>query len=161
MSSRVPDLLSNIFSSGAGPNASVFPRGVFAMKVADSDHEVAGDLTVPPLRRRTPIWGMHHSIHCSIIGTCLSGGEIRRLLIKLGIHGAETADDHHLHKQGVALAGKPHGGGKIIQKALDHRHAAAIKQFSKAIEKLPPLAAPAARHIYWTRIIASSIDRRP
>jgi hypothetical protein len=32
----------------------------------------------------------------------------------------------------VALAGKPQGGGKFIQKALDHRHDAAIKQFAKA-----------------------------
>jgi Uncharacterized protein conserved in bacteria (DUF2325) len=75
---------------------------------------------------------MHHSVHCSIVGTCLANAEIRRLLMKLGVHGAESADDHDLHKQGVALAGKPQGGGKFIQKALDHRHAAAIRQFAKA-----------------------------
>jgi hypothetical protein len=74
----------------------------------------------------------HHSVHCSIVGTCLSNTEIRRLLIKLGLHGAQSANDHGLHKQGVALAGKPQRGGKFIQKALDHRHAAAIRQFAKA-----------------------------
>src|SRR5262249_35238134 len=58
--------------------------------------------------------------------------EIRRLLIKLGVYGAESASDHDLHKQGVALAGKPQGGGKFIQKALDRRHDTAIKQFAKA-----------------------------
>src|SRR5262249_21022328 len=45
---------------------------------------------------------------------------------------AETVDDHDLHRQGVALAGKAHGGGKFIQKALDHRHEATIRQFAKA-----------------------------
>src|SRR5258708_5706855 len=75
---------------------------------------------------------MHHSMHCSIIGTCLSTSEIRRLLIKLGVHGAESASDHDLHKQGVTLAGQAQGGGKFIQKALDRRHEAAIKQFAKA-----------------------------
>jgi hypothetical protein len=75
---------------------------------------------------------MHHSVHCSIVGTCLSNPEIRRLLIKLGVHGAESASDHDLHKQGVTLAGRQRGGGKFIQKALDHRHEAAIKQFAKA-----------------------------
>ena len=75
---------------------------------------------------------MHHSVHCSIIGTCLSSAELRRLMIKLGVHGADTAGDHDLHKQGVTLAGRAHGGGKLIQKALDRRHEAAIKQFAKA-----------------------------
>jgi hypothetical protein len=53
-------------------------------------------------------------------------------MIKLDVHGADTADDHDLHKQGVTLAGRAHGGGKLIQKALDRRHEAAIKQFAKA-----------------------------
>jgi hypothetical protein len=75
---------------------------------------------------------MHHSVHCSIIGTCLSSAEIRRLLVKLGVPGVGSADDHDLHRQGVALAGKMQGGGKFIQKALDHRHETAIRQFAKA-----------------------------
>jgi hypothetical protein len=86
-------------------------------------------------KRRTSIWDMHHSVHCSIIGTCLSSAELRRLMIKLGVHGADTAGDHDLHKQGVTLAGRPHGGGKLIQKALDRRHEGAIKQFAKAKEE--------------------------
>jgi hypothetical protein len=67
-----------------------------------------------------------------LVGTCLSSAELRRLMIKLGVHGAGTAGDHDLHKQGVTLAGRAQGGGKLIQKALDRRHEAAIKQFAKA-----------------------------
>src|SRR5215467_15226748 len=132
MSSRTPDLLSNIFANGLQPRAATFSRGMIPMKSRGSG-EVLGDAFVPPAsKRRTAIWDMHHSMHCSIIGTCLSSAEIRRLLIKLGVHGAESASDHDLHKQGVALAGKQQGGGKFIQKALDHRHEAAIRQFAKA-----------------------------
>src|SRR5215467_8222322 len=132
MSSRTPDLLSNIFASGLQPRAAMFPRGMIPMKSRGSG-EATGNAFVPPAsRRRTAIWDMHHSMHCSIIGTCLSAGEIRRLLIKLGVHGAESASDHDLHKQGVTLAGQAQGGGKLIQKALDRRHEAAIKQFAKA-----------------------------
>ena len=101
------------------------------MKVRSSD-ESSDEFTPPASRKRTAIWDMHHSMHCSIIGTCLSNAEIRRLLIKLGVHGAESASDHDLHKQGVTLAGRQRGGGKFIQKALDHRHEAAIRQFAKA-----------------------------
>jgi len=132
MSSRAPDLLSSIFATGLQPSAKVFPRSLIPMKVRAVGQETAGEFTPPVSRRRTAIWDMHPSVHCSIIGTCLSGGEIRRLLIKLGVHGAESAGDHDLHKQGVALAGKSQGGGKLIQKALDRRHEAAIKQFAKA-----------------------------
>src|SRR5215470_15236163 len=74
---------------------------------------------------------MHHSMHCSIIGTCLASGELRLLLIKLGVPGAEKADDHTLHKQAVAMAGRMHDGAKFIQKALDRRHETTIKLCSK------------------------------
>jgi hypothetical protein len=119
-------MLLNVFSHGQPP--APFPRGMIPMKARTPDSE----FTPPTAKRRTSIWDMHHSVHCSIIGTCLSSAELRRLMIKLDVHGADTAGDHDLHKQGVTLAGRAHGGGKLIQKALDRRHEAAIKQFAKA-----------------------------
>src|SRR5215831_5623943 len=129
MSSRAPDLLSALFSNG------LQPAGRFALHYPDEGGQprpVLRRIHPPASKKRTAIWDMHHSVHCSIVGTCLSNAEIRRLLIKLGVHGAESANDHDLHKQGVALAGKPQSGGKFIQKALDRRHGAAIRQFAKA-----------------------------
>ncbi len=131
MSSRAPDMLSSIFSTGRTPAVAAFPRGMIPMKARAPD-DAPGEFTPPAAKRRTSIWDMHHSVHCSIVGTCLSSAELRRLMIKLGVHGADTADDHDLHKQGVTIAGRPQGGGKLIQKALDRRHEAAIKQFAKA-----------------------------
>ncbi len=125
-----PDLLASLFSGA--PRAAPLPRHVLRMKESGPDDRAAGEFLPPASRRRTAIWDMHHSVHCSIIGTCLSSAEIRRLLIKLGVAGAETAGDHDLHKQGVAMAGKAQGGGRFIQKALDHRHETAIRQFAKA-----------------------------
>jgi len=132
MPSRAPDLLSNIFASGLQPKAATFPRGMILMKSRGSGEASGEEFAPPASRRRTAIWDMHRSMHCSIIGTCLSTSEIRRLLIKLGVHGAESASDHDLHKQGVTLAGQAQGGGKFIQKALDRRREAAIRQFAKA-----------------------------
>jgi hypothetical protein len=134
MSSRAPDVLSSLFSDGVPP-ASALPRRVLAMKAPGADGKSADAFTPPVSRKRTAIWDMHHSVHCSIVGTCLSSAEIRRLLIKLGIPSASTASDHDLHKQGVTIAGQAHGGGRLIQKALDRRHEAAIKQFAKAGNK--------------------------
>ena len=131
MSSRAPDLLSSLFSNGLQPAVPTVSRSAILMKVCGPD-ESSDEFAPTASKRRTAIWDMHHSVHCSIIGTCLSNAEIRRLLIKLGVHGAESANDHDLHKQGVTLAGKPQNGGKFIQKALDRRHEAAIKQFARA-----------------------------
>jgi Uncharacterized protein conserved in bacteria (DUF2325) len=131
MSSRAPHLLSTLFSNGLQPAATAVSRRAIPMKVRTPD-ESSDQFTPPASKRRTAIWDMHHSVHCSIVGTCLSNAEIRRLLIKLGVQGAESANDHDLHKQGVALAGRQQGGGKFIQKALDHRHETAIRQFAKA-----------------------------
>src|SRR5215468_903361 len=107
MSSRASDLLSSLFSGGLQPATPPLPRSMVPMKarpppypppLVGEGREGAGEFTPPVSRRRTAIWDMHHSMHCSIVGTCLSSAEIRRLLIKLGAHGAESADDHELHK---------------------------------------------------------------
>jgi hypothetical protein len=132
--SRAPDMLSSIFSTGRP--AIPFARGAVPMKAritgGISADGIGNDEFVPPTaKRRTAIWDMHPSVHCSIIGTCLSSAELRRLMVKLGIAGSETAGDHDLHKQGVTLAARPQGGAKLIQKALDRRHEGAIKQFAK------------------------------
>src|SRR5215831_8835956 len=132
MSSRAPDLLSSILSGSFHPKTPPFPGSMIPMKVRGLEDKSSGEFTLPASKKRTAIWDMHPSVYCSIVGTCLSNAEIRRLLIKLGVHGAESASDHDLHKQGVALAGRRQGGGKFIQKALDHRHDAAIRRFAKA-----------------------------
>lgn len=82
-------------------------------------------------KRRVHIWELNASLHCSIIGTCLSAGELRRLLVKLEISGAATADDHDMHMLGVLLAGRPKEGAKHLQKALDRRHRGAITRFAR------------------------------
>jgi hypothetical protein len=83
-------------------------------------------------KRRTQIWELHQSLHCSVIGTCLSSAELRRLLIRLDVQGAESADDHDLHVLGVLLAGRSKAGAKHLQKTLDRRHQPSLNQFSKA-----------------------------
>jgi hypothetical protein len=143
MSPRSPDLLSTIFASDRPRrvvtlNGSAVPMKIAATDLADPMDP--GSAAAP--KRRTNLWDMHQSVHCSIVGTCLSGGELRRLMVKLGVQGAEAADDHTLHKQAVALAGRSQDGGKLIQKALDRRHETPIRQCAK-IKDEPGLIA------YW------------
>jgi len=80
--------------------------------------------------RRTRLWEFDRSLHCSIIGTCLSTAELRSILAKLKVAGG--ASDHELHSLAVAVANRREGGAKFLQKALDRRHHAAITRYARA-----------------------------
>jgi Uncharacterized protein conserved in bacteria (DUF2325) len=110
----------------AGPQASLL-----ALKVLEPPTD-AGSLTALEPSRRTKIWEMHSTLHCSIVGTCLSTGELRRLLVRLKVAGVQTAGDHDVHMLGVMLGDRPKAGARELQKALDRRHRAAVHRFAKA-----------------------------
>jgi ribosomal protein S14 len=84
-----------------------------------------------PAPRRTKIWEFNTNLHCSIIGTCLSTGELRSVLRKFGL-ASPDATDHELHGIAVSLAGRHDDAAKQLHKALDHRHKLAVSQFGKA-----------------------------
>jgi hypothetical protein len=81
--------------------------------------------------RRTRIWEFGASLHCSVIGTCLTTAELRHVLEKLKINGAVAASDHELHSMAVVLAGRREGGARFLQKALDRRHRSVIARYSR------------------------------
>jgi Uncharacterized protein conserved in bacteria (DUF2325) len=80
--------------------------------------------------RRTRLWEFDHSLHCSIIGTCLTTAELRSILVKLKVAGGAT--EHELHGFAVTVASRREGGAKFLQKALDRRHQTAITRYAKA-----------------------------
>jgi hypothetical protein len=86
---------------------------------------------LPSAPRRTKVWEFNTNLHCSIIGTCLSTGELRQTLKKLGV-AAQACTDHELHGIAVTLAGRRDDAARQLNKALDHRHKLAISQFAKA-----------------------------
>lgn len=86
---------------------------------------------VPSQAKRSKIWELSDSLHCSIIGTCLSNAELRHVLVRLNAK-AQAADEHELHVLGVLLAKHPESGAKLLQRALDRRHGLSIKQYGRA-----------------------------
>jgi hypothetical protein len=80
---------------------------------------------------RKRIWDLSGHYHCSIIGTCLSAAELRKLLAKLDM-AAPGDSDHDLHGRGVGLAGRQDMAGKLLNKALDDRHQVTIKRYDRA-----------------------------
>ena len=61
---------------------------------------------------RKRLWELDPTLHCSIIGTCLSQGELREILRRIarseGLVVA-TPSDHELHSLGVRLAERRDG----------------------------------------------------
>ncbi len=89
---------------------------------------------IPPApgpARRAKIWEFNTNLHCSIVGTCLSTGELRQVLKKLGV-AAPDSTDHELHGAAVSLVGRHDKAAKLLHKALDERHHVAINRFAKA-----------------------------
>lgn len=89
--------------------------------------EAAGRTGIQRLRT----WDIPSTFHCSIVGTCLTTGELRQILIKAGQEDARTATDHALHGRGVRLAGQRDQAAKLLNKALDKRHEGSIKRIPR------------------------------
>jgi len=85
----------------------------------------------PADKPRDRIWELAESLHCSIVGTCLTNAEARAILAKLGRPDARTISEHRLHGEIVQIAGRKDGGGRLLQKALDRRHEREIERFAE------------------------------
>lgn len=84
------------------------------------------------LKRRPRLSELDSHLHCSIIGTCLSTHELRKLVPKYTDLDRQRATDLEIHHTAVELAIEGGAGGKALHKALDERYAGAIRQFDKA-----------------------------
>ncbi len=81
-------------------------------------------------QQRLKTWDLSPMFHCSIVGTCLTTGELRQVLAKVGDIDVKTASDHALHSRGVRAAGQRDIAGKLLNKALDKRHERIVKRFA-------------------------------
>ena len=83
-------------------------------------------------RRRTRLVELDSHLHCSVIGTCLSTSELRKLVPRYAGLDREEASDLQIHHAAVELAIEGGAGCKAMQKALDERYGAAVRRFDKA-----------------------------
>jgi len=104
-----------------------------------SENALAQLLEVPA-RKRSRLADLSASLHCSIVGTCLSTAELRQIVLKARGADLRHLSDHEIHGEGVLLAGRHDGAGKLLNKALDKRHQATLNRFARA-ETAPAVAA--------------------
>ena len=89
-------------------------------------------VSFPNSTRRARLAELGGHLHCSIIGTCLSTHELRRLVPKFTGLDRRDASDLEIHHAAVELANEGGAGAKALHKLLDEHYAAAIRRFDKA-----------------------------
>jgi hypothetical protein len=90
----------------------------------------------PPVTKnsRHKLWNLPEHLLCPIIGTCFAVAELRRLARKLSNISTLTVDasDYEIHVGFVSNAGSKNALSLAAHKALDKKHAAHVRRFSKA-----------------------------
>jgi hypothetical protein len=82
--------------------------------------------------RRARLSDLDSHLHCSVIGTCLSTNELRKLVPKFTDLDRQHATDLEIHHAAVELAIEGGAGAKALQKALDARYSGAVRRFEAA-----------------------------
>lgn len=122
--------------SSASPVDAASGRVVFRNAAACCEPAESAEEAAPGGRVR--LSELDTNFYCSVIGTCLTTGELRKLIARFS--DVEGASDLEIHHDAVRLATQNTAVTKALQKALDHRHAPVIQRLSK-IHDAPALTA--------------------
>lgn len=87
--------------------------------------------TVAAAHRRKKLWQTEPQLHCSIVGTCLTLADLRRIATKLGINIPPNFEDYDIHGHFASAVGNAGPVAKAMNKTLDRAHAAAIRRFGR------------------------------
>jgi hypothetical protein len=87
----------------------------------------------PAPAKRLKLSELDPNVHCSIVGTCLTTTELRKLIPRYAPHlDRKHATDLQIHHSAVELSTDGGPVTKELNKALDTRHALTIKKFRAA-----------------------------
>jgi Uncharacterized protein conserved in bacteria (DUF2325) len=81
---------------------------------------------------RARLADMDQHLHCSVIGTCISTAELRKLMARFLF--VRDSSDLEVHHEAVSHASQGGPVAKALNKLLDQRHESVIQRFSKAHE---------------------------
>lgn len=107
-----------------------FKRSVSPLSAASGccDSPATSDAVESSAQGRTKLTQLDPHLHCSVIGTCLSTAELRKLMARFT--NVQGASDLELHHEAVGLASQGGDAAKALHKALDQRHANTLRSFA-------------------------------
>jgi hypothetical protein len=121
----------------------IFGGGRMRPELRSAVHSPEDRQFVPRAQRRS-IWDLKGSSHCSIIGTCLSVAELRKIARRIGFAGNEQGYcDYEVHGLFVGQMGQRNDVAIAVQKHLDQK-------FEGAIRKAKPIRDDAGLLAYWS-----------
>ncbi len=82
-------------------------------------------------RQRRKLWDLQPRFHCSVIGTCLTPGELRQLCRKTNVVIDATVSDYELHSSFVNIAEESAYPSRLLHKHLDNKYKRSIQQSRK------------------------------
>ncbi|RTL44242.1 MAG: DUF2325 domain-containing protein [Burkholderiales bacterium] len=101
-----------------------------AAACCDDDLAPRVEAAEPGVQHRAKLHQLDPHLHCSVLGTCLTASELRKLMTRhMATEGATDLDIHHT---AVGLAAQGGDASKALHKALDQRHAGAVRTFAAA-----------------------------
>ena len=80
--------------------------------------------------QRARLGDLDPHLHCSVIGTCLSTAELRKLMARFVF--VRDSSDLEVHHEAVSHASQGGPITKALQKLLDQRHEAVVQRFARA-----------------------------
>jgi hypothetical protein len=116
---------------------------------------------------RYKLWELDPGAYCSIIGTCLSLDDLRRISRKANVSIAPDAQDYDIHGYFVTHVGKRSPLAKLTQKTLDRHYAPQVARFHRAHtqeqrEELwrEAMTSGAVAGSYWALMTHKSVPRK-
>lgn len=109
------------------PLENAIPGLVRRARQATGEHEIRQRSKTGRLR----IWETRHNCHCSIVGTCLSHGDIDKLFKKCGLVVGDDATAYGIHGYVVEEVSRESQLSRVVQKFLDRRHAGMVRVVGK------------------------------
>ncbi|WP_142848442.1 DUF2325 domain-containing protein [Telmatospirillum sp. J64-1] len=82
--------------------------------------------------RRRKLWELERQWHCSVVGTCLTMADLRRIIAKTRVSMEADVTDYHIHGFFVTRAGENGIHAKLMQKIMDQRFLVTINRFGRA-----------------------------
>lgn len=82
-------------------------------------------------RRRKKLWQLDVRMHCSVVGTCVSLQELRKIAQRARVTFERKTTDHDMHTAFVSISAEKNYPSQLLQKHLDQKFRGTIQQLGK------------------------------
>lgn len=116
--------------------------------------------------RRKKLWEIKEGYHCSVIGTCLTRSELRKLIRKKTFRMDSGSSDYDIHSALVNRASLRNSQSRALHKLLDGKYQASVNRYTNVdedekIEQMweQDIESGSVAGAYWAIMTHSAINK--